>query len=67
MDEGYERMMQESDETGYVDKLKHPEIGHVLYLKIGSKVNGPTVIWNATNGGQLQSQKVSEMVVVPAV
>lgn len=33
--------------------FKHPITGQVLYLKVGSMVKGPTVIFDAANGGDL--------------
>jgi len=60
MDEGWEKS------TGHEVPLRHPETGHVLYLNIGSKVRGPTVLWNVTRGGDFPETE-SEMVVVPAV
>ena len=63
MDEGWERMLrkqrQDCDfvECGGTAKrggnFKHPITGQVLYLKVGSMVKGPTVIFDATNGGDL--------------
>ena len=69
MDEGYERKMQTSQIKGYGNQLKHPETGHVLYLKVGSRVKGPTVVWNVTRGGDFveRSDEASEMIIVPAV
>jgi hypothetical protein len=74
MDEGWER--QERAKHHGNDKnyhLKHPETGHVLYLEMGSQVQGPTVVWNVTNGGeffstkdQQEQQPISEMISVPA-
>jgi hypothetical protein len=66
MDEEHEKQMQLSGKTRYGDKLIHPETGHVLYLKVGSQVKGPTVVWNETRGGDFSEQS-SEMVIIPAV
>lgn len=66
MDEAYAEHMKKNGKAGYGDKLRHPETGHVLYLKVGSQVRGPTVVFNETRGGDF-SEDPSEMVVVPAV
>ena len=64
MDEGHGKQTEHSSpEVPY----KHPETGHVLYLEMGSAVEGPTVVWNVTKGGDFYKQRQSEMVTVPAV
>ncbi|VEU36374.1 unnamed protein product [Pseudo-nitzschia multistriata] len=53
----------------HFDDLRHPLFGHVLYLRVGSRVKGPTVVFGAANGGELVEQGVagsSTMVSVPA-
>ena len=86
MDEGWEKQLHEDehehkDENRHASSLgypfKHPETGHVLYLKVGTKVQGPTVVWNVTQGGNFfeehnhmhhqRQYESSEMIVVPAV
>lgn len=68
MDEAYNEKMQLSGEHDYGDSFSHPETGHVLYLKVGNRVRGPTVIWNVTRGGDFNDREdPSEMVIVPAV
>lgn len=50
--------------------VRTPETGQVLYLKLGKKVRGPTVVWNTTRGGDLMDLEpgtFSEMISVPAV
>ena len=48
--------------------LRHPHKGHVLYLKKGTDVNGPTVVFaNVTRGGEMYSSEAGdqEMLIVP--
>jgi hypothetical protein len=48
--------------------LRHPQTGHVLYLKKGTEVNGPTVVFaNVTRGGEMYSSDAGdqEMLIVP--
>ena len=52
--------------------FRYPKNGHVLYLKIGSEVHGPTCIFpGQSNGGDLVEDKADnknvEIVTVPAV
>jgi len=59
-------------ETIKKQKFKHPFAGQVLYLKVGTKVRGPTVVFDAANGGDLaqspnQNNNSTTMVSVPAV
>eukprot|EP00980_Cylindrotheca_fusiformis_P021707 scaffold8535_cov132-Cylindrotheca_fusiformis.AAC.15 len=68
MDEEFNREMIQSGKGGYGDSFRHPEVGHVLYLKVGERVRGPTVIWNVTRGGDFSEREgPSEMIIVPAV
>jgi hypothetical protein len=62
MDEGWGRLTEDS-QAPYM----HPEMGHVLYLDIGKSVQGLTIVWNVTNGGEFYQQRTSEMIVIPAV
>jgi hypothetical protein len=65
MDEGWGRQMQRKGENY---QFKHPETGHVLYLQLGSRVQGPTVVWNVSQGVELSaSESTTEMIAVPAV
>jgi len=65
MDEGLRR---EQEQSGlYGEPFAHPETGHVLYLKLGKRVRGPTCVFNTTFGGDLVKQDATEMLVVPAV
>jgi hypothetical protein len=75
MDEGWERQLRESraansgpgQQEGY--RFRHPDVGHVLYLKVGRSVGGgPTLVFNATDGGVLQNhQDATEMISIPAI
>lgn len=67
MDEAHHEKLLLSGATGFGGNLRHPEIGHVLYLKVGSNVRGPTVVWNVTRGGDFMDGQDTEMVIVPAV
>ncbi|KAL3940531.1 MAG: hypothetical protein SGBAC_004959 [Bacillariaceae sp.] len=67
MDEEHHEKLLLSGATGFGHTLRHPEIGHVLYLKVGRKVRGPTVVWNVTRGGEFADGQENEMIVVPAV
>ena len=54
MDEGYEKATRTSETTATTTPpFRHPKYGHVLYLKKGRSVVGPTVVVNATTGGAL--------------
>jgi len=49
------------------EAFRYPDKGHVLYLKIGTDVRGPTCVFtNQTTGGELSRGDV-ELVTVPAV
>ena len=49
MDEGLQKSHQQQQQ-----KLVHPIYGHVLYLQIGTKVRGPTVVFlDGSRGGDL--------------
>ncbi|CAJ1954728.1 unnamed protein product [Cylindrotheca closterium] len=68
MDEEHHEKLMFSGATGFgKNSLRHPEIGHVLYLKVGRNVRGPTVVWNVTRGGDFADGQENEMVIVPAV
>ena len=67
MDEHHGREVEKSANAGSDVKFKHPETGHVLYLRIGEKTQGPTVVFNRTFGGDLVSEEKSDMIVAPAV
>ena len=47
--------------------LRYPRNGHVLYLKVGGRVQGPTCVWGAPDGGGATAAGDGELVVVPAV
>lgn len=67
MDEG---LRKEQEEKGIMNEpFRHPTIGHVLYLKLGTKVKGPTCVWgNGTSfGGTLLEAGQTDMYIVPAV
>lgn len=68
MDEAYNEKMVLSAKKCYGDTFRHPETGHILYLKVGERVRGPTVVWNVTHGGDFsEKEDPSEMIIVPAV
>lgn len=49
-------------------EFRYPENGHVLYLKVGSSVQGPTCVFpNKSSGSDLVKGQETEVVVVPAV
>jgi hypothetical protein len=49
------------------EPFRYPNKGHVLYLKVGTEVRGPTCLFpNHTSGGELAKGKV-ELVTIPAV
>lgn len=74
-----EHLAKEQDALGNTDNaFRYPRNGHVLYLKIGSEVQGPTCVFpNLKSGGELvgkrqgqdsfDRQKGIELVTVPAV
>lgn len=73
MDEG---LRNEQESKGiYGEPFAHPEVGHVLYLRLGNRVQGPTCVFsNTTEGGQLLGDSdndgdtaASQLIVVPAV
>lgn len=50
--------------------VRSPRAGHVLYLRVGAGVEGPTVLWNVTRGGDFfvsDDDDATTMVSVPAV
>ncbi len=49
--------------------FRYPSYGHVLYLKVGTAVEGPTCLFpNTSSGGDLlKSDQSTELVIVPAV
>jgi hypothetical protein len=47
--------------------LRYPRNGHVLYLKVGGRVQGPTCVWGAPDGGGATAAGDGELVIVPAV
>ena len=47
--------------------LRYPRNGHVLYLRVGGRVQGPTCVWSAPDGGGATAAGDGELVVVPAV
>lgn len=66
MDEAWERQTESRPST----PLRYPETGHVLYLQMGRKTQGPTLVWNASRGGDMiygPSSYASQMIAVPAV
>lgn len=69
MDEEHNRQVLAAGKKQYgrPTTFHHPETGHVLYLDVGSKVRGPTVIWNVTKGGDFAYSEETEMIIVPAV
>lgn len=65
-----------NDDMGSIIPFRYPENGHVLYLKIGTQVQGPTCVFpNVQSGGDLVKDpkscgtgpNLTEMMVVPAV
>ncbi len=73
MDEGWERELrklrqecQEDCQHEHDNNFRHPITGQVLYLRIGSRVQGPTVIFDAANGRELTKNSNTSMVSVPA-
>lgn len=61
---GSQSQSQSEDQQNY--SYRYPKNGHVLYLKIGSEVRGPTCVFpNLKSGGELQNSV--ELVTVPAV
>jgi hypothetical protein len=46
--------------------LRCPRNGHVLYLQVGGRVQGPTCVWGAPGGGATAAGD-GELTVVPAV
>lgn len=55
------------DEIGEYS-FRYPENGHVLYLKVGSEVRGPTCVFpEIETGGSLLQQPKTEVITVPAV
>lgn len=63
MDEEWDRQTHNQPNTA----LSSPETGHVLYLNVGKAVQGPTVLWNVSTGGELADADMNSMIVVPAV
>jgi hypothetical protein len=63
-----EALAKRHDQEGMTKEgFRYPDHGHVLYLKVGTEVRGPTCIFpNHSTGGQLAVGKV-ELVTVPAV
>jgi len=47
--------------------LRYPRNGHVLYLRVGGRVQGPTCVWGAPDGGGATAAGDGELVIVPAV
>ena len=47
--------------------LRYPRNGHVLYLRVGGRVQGPTCVWGAPGGGGATAAGDGELVIVPAV
>lgn len=68
-----ENLAKEQDMSGSVgDGYRYPVNGHVLYLKVGSEVQGPTCIFpGRSTGGDLVEKSADseavEVVTVPAV
>jgi hypothetical protein len=63
-----EALAKQQDRAGSTKEgFRYPDSGHVLYLKVGTEVRGPTCIFpNHSTGGQLADGEV-ELVTVPAV
>ena len=75
MDEGLRR--EQESQGRYDEPFGHPETGQVLYLKLGSRVRGPTCVFDQqTFGGDLiksntdsgdDNTNSTDLIIVPAV
>jgi len=43
--------------AGQTGELRYPQHGHVLYLAVGSRVRGPTCVFDATRGSELAARR----------
>ena len=67
VDENLAKHQDQLSGTRASDPFRYPNKGHVLYLKVGTEVRGPTCLFpNHTTGGELANGEV-ELVTVPAV
>lgn len=67
MDEVSRKELESRPDGDLSSSFSHPETGHVLYIQLGSKVKGPTCVFNVSMGGELLKQETTELIVVPAV